>query len=262
MQRYALVTGASCGIGLALAEALARRGQPLILLARRKDKLESIAAELAQRFDVEVLYRVCDLAEPLHLTGLLHELEQSERAIGLLVNCAGIGSGGDFLAADWPRVQEQLELNILALTRLCHALGQHMAIQGGGQILKCRLDRSLPAHSLHEQLCGDQGLCAALLRGPARGAQEARRVGVGALPGPTRTAFFKNAGLHTGRMEQGKLLMSAEEVALAAVRGLERRQAVIVPGWRNRLGSLLPRFFPRALVRSAAVRVGKLFQPA
>ena len=61
MQRYALVTGASCGIGLALAEALARRGQPLILLARRKDKLESIAAELAQRFDVEVLYRVCDL---------------------------------------------------------------------------------------------------------------------------------------------------------------------------------------------------------
>ncbi|KTT49999.1 SDR family NAD(P)-dependent oxidoreductase [Pseudomonas oryzihabitans] len=262
MQRYALVTGASCGIGLALAEALARRGQPLILLARRKDKLESIAAELAQRFDVEVLYRVCDLAEPLHLTGLLHELEQSERAIGLLVNCAGIGSGGDFLAADWPRVQEQLELNILALTRLCHALGQHMAIQGGGQILNVASTAAFQPIPYMSSYAATKAYVLHFSEG-LREELKKRGVSVSVLcPGPTRTAFFKNAGLHTGRMEQGKLLMSAEEVALAAMRGLERRQAVIVPGWRNRLGSLLPRFFPRALVRSAAVRIGKLFQPA
>ncbi len=135
MPRYALITGASSGIGLALAEALARRGRALILVARQRDALESIAYELAQRFGVEVLFRTCDLSEPLQLSGLLHELEQGERQIDLLVNNAGIGTSGPFIDQEWAREQELIELNILALARLCHSLGARMVAQGGGQIL-------------------------------------------------------------------------------------------------------------------------------
>ena len=88
MSGYALITGASSGLGLALAEALARRGRNLILVARRRDALESIACELAQRFGVEVLFRLCDLSEPLQLSGLLLELEEGQWHVDLLVNNA------------------------------------------------------------------------------------------------------------------------------------------------------------------------------
>ncbi len=135
MPRFALITGASSGIGLALAEALARRGQALILVARKRDALDSIACELSQRFGVEVLFRVCDLSEPLQISGLLHELEQSGRQIELLVNNAGVGTSGTFIDQEWSREQELLELNVLALARLCHGIGAMMERSGGGRIL-------------------------------------------------------------------------------------------------------------------------------
>ena len=135
MNGYALITGASSGIGLALAEALARRGRNLILLARQREALESVVCELSQRFGIKVLLRICDLSQPLQVSGLLHELEHSGLFIDLLVNNAGIGSAGDFVTQDWAREQQLIELNVLTLARLCHAIGGIMAGQGCGQIL-------------------------------------------------------------------------------------------------------------------------------
>ena len=89
MSGYALTPGASSGLGLALAEALARRGRNLILVARQRDALESIACELSQRFGIETLLRICDLTEPLQLTGLIQELEQGERHALIGPNGAG-----------------------------------------------------------------------------------------------------------------------------------------------------------------------------
>lgn len=135
MTRYAMITGASSGLGLALAEALARRGRNLILVARQRETLEPVAIELTQRFGVEVLFRACDLSQPLRLSGFVLELEEGERRIDLLVNCAGLRTYGPFLAHEWADEQDLLEVNVLALSRLCHAIGNLMAVQGGGQIL-------------------------------------------------------------------------------------------------------------------------------
>jgi short-subunit dehydrogenase len=259
MSRYALVTGASSGIGLALAEALARRGRNLILIARQRDALESIAYELTQRFSVEVLFRVCDLSEPLQLSGLLHELEQNGQVVELLVNNAGIGSAGSFVAQDWRREQQLLEVNVLALARLCHAIGTVMAGRGNGQILNVA---SIAAFQPGPWMSSYYASKAYVLHFSEALREELRPHGVKVsvlCPGPTRSAFFRNAQLDASALERGKLMLSAEEVALIAVRGLDKNRAIIIPGWRNRLLSLVPRLLPRALIRRIVARLNRRF---
>ncbi len=255
----ALITGASSGIGLALAEALARRGQSLLLVARQRDALDSIASELTQRFGVEVLYRVCDLAEPLQLSGLLQELEQSGLQIDLLVNNAGIGSSGAFVEQDWRREQQLIELNILALARLCHALGSAMARRGQGQILNVASVAGFQPGSWMSNYYASKAYVLHFSEA-LREELAPRGVRVSVLcPGPTRTAFFRGARMTMGRFESSALMMNAEEVAELTVRALERNRAIIIPGWPNRLLTLLPRLLPRVLLRKLSARVNRPF---
>lgn len=257
MPRFALITGASSGIGLALAEALARRGQALILVARQRDALDSIACELSQRFGVEVLFRVCDLSEPLQLSGLLHELEQNGLHIELLVNNAGIGSSGAFLDQDWSREQELLELNVLALARLCHGIGALMARQGGGQILNVASVVGLLPGPWMSSYYASKAFVLHFSEG-LREELKGRGIKVSVLcPGPTRTAFFRNASMDIAKIDGGKLMMSAEEVAFLTVKALRRAPAIIIPGWRNRLMAAGLRFLPRWAMRKLAGRLNR-----
>lgn len=258
MPSYALITGASSGIGLALAEALARRGRNLILVARRRDALESIASELAQRFGVQVLFRLCDLSEPLQISGLLHELEEGDWRIDLLVNNAGLGCAGAFVEQDWSREQEQIEVNVLALTRLCHALGQRMIQQGRGQILNVA---SVAGFQPGPWMSSYYASKAYVLHFSEGLREELREHGIGVsvlCPGPTHSAFFRDARMDVTRLENSKLMMSAEEVALITVRALDKNRAVIIPNWRNRLLAFSPRLAPRWLVRKIS---GHLTRP-
>ncbi|MES2819483.1 MAG: SDR family oxidoreductase [Pseudomonadota bacterium] len=257
MPRYTLITGASSGIGLALAEALARRGRCLILVARQRDALESIACELTQRFGVEVLFRVCDLSEPMQLTGLLHELEQGERQIDLLVNNAGIGSCGAFLDLEWAREQQLLELNVLALTRLCHALGRAMARQGGGQILNVASVAAFQPGPWMSSYFASKAFVLHFSEG-LREELKSQGIKVSVLcPGPTRTAFFRTAKATGGNLGNSRLMMSAEEVAQIAVKALDKNTAVILPGWRNKLLASAARLAPRGLVRRLSARLNR-----
>ena len=261
MSGYALITGASSGLGLALAEALARRGRNLILVARQRDALESIACELSQRFGIEALLRICDLTEPLQLTGLIQELEQGERHIDLLVNNAGIGSARLFVDQDWGQEQDLIELNMLAVARLCHALGADMKRRGGGQILNVASVAAFQPGPLMSNYFASKAYVLHL--------SEALRcelapfgVKVSVLcPGPVATAFFRRAGLYSGGLERHQQLASPEQVALAAMRGLEKNRAIIIHGWRNRLLPQLLRLTPRALVRRIAMRMVRPLLP-
>ncbi|MEG0861486.1 MAG: SDR family oxidoreductase [Pseudomonas sp.] len=256
MTRYAMITGASSGLGLALAEALARRGRNLILVARQRDPLESIAIELTQRFGVEVLFRACDLGEPLRLSGFLLELEESERHIDLLVNCAGIRSYGPFLAQEWSDEQDLIEVNILALTRLCHALGNAMAVQGGGQILNVA---SLAAFAPGPWMSSYAASKAYVLHFSEGLREELKRTGIKVsvlCPGPVRSPLRK-----IPRLEKGQRCLSPEEVALHTVRALDKNRALIIPGRRNRWLAFSPRLLSRWVTRKLAGAINQAHCP-
>lgn len=257
MPAYALITGASSGIGLALAEALARRGRNLILVARNRSALEAIASELALRFSVEVLFLACDLSKPQQVTGMLFELEEQGHRIDLLVNNAGIGTAGSFFAQDWQREQQLIEVNILALARLCHAIGNIMAGQGSGQILNVA---SVAAFQPGAWMTNYYASKAYVLHFSEGLREELRVNGVSVsvlCPGPTSSAFFRGAEIDISAIENSSLMMSCEEVALITVRALEKRRAIIIPGWRNRLLAIAPRFAPRWLVRRISASINK-----
>ena len=248
MTRYALVTGASSGIGLAMAEALARRGRNLILVARHRDMLESIALEFTQRFGVEVLFRACDLGEPLRLSGFLIEIEEGERQIDLLVNCAGIGNSGPFLAQEWAQEQDLLDINVLALTRLCHTVGNLMAVQGGGQILNVSSIMGFQPGPWMSTYAASKAYVLHFSEGLR---EELGKTGVKIsvlCPGPTRTSFFRTAQLSPERFTDDKT-MTAEQIALYTVRALEKNRAVIIPGWKNRFLVRMPRLLGRWMTR-------------
>ena len=254
MSRYALITGASSGIGLALAEALARRGRSLILVARQRDALDSIACELSRRFAVEVLFRACDLGEPLQLSGLLHELEQNELSVDLLINGAGVGTCGAFVAQDWRGEQQLIEVNVLALARLCHALGTVMAGQGSGQILNVAALAGFHPGPWMSNYHASQAYVLHFSEGLREELKE-DGVSVSVLcPGPMRSAYLCSAQMDSAAPVHDKRLISAEEVALITLKALEQNRAIIIPGWRNRLLAMAPRLAPRWLVRKVAAR--------
>lgn len=252
MPSYALVTGASSGLGLALAEALARRGRNLLLVARYRDDLEPIAIEFTQRFGVEVLFRGCDLSEPLRLTGFLLELEESGQHIDLLVNCAALHSQGHFLAQDWLREQDLIELNMLALARLCHSIGNAMAVQGGGQILNVASVEAFQPGPWMSSYAASKAYVLHLSEGLR---EELRQSGIGVsvlCPGPLRIHGEQQRASRAGRLR-----MKPEEVALTAVLALERNKALIIPGWRNRWLVRASRVAPRWLVHKALSSINR-----
>ena len=177
------------------------------------------------------------------------------------MNNAGIGSAGLFVDQDWGQEQDLIELNMLAVARLCHALGADMKRRGGGQILNVASVAAFQPGPLMSNYFASKAYVLHL--------SEALRcelapfgVKVSVLcPGPVATAFFRRAGLYSGGLERHQQLASPEQVALAAMRGLEKNRAIIIPGWRNRLLPQLLRLTPRALVRRIAMRMVRPLLP-
>lgn len=245
-----LVTGASSGIGEQLARGLARRGHNLILSARREQSLEALAEELRRTTGVEAVAIPCDLAAADARRRLVKAIEKRGLAISVLVNCAGLGTGGAFLQLDQAGEMAMVGVNVDAVVDLCGVFAPAMVGQGGGAILNVAsiagfapLPRQATyaatkafviqfSHALHAEL-KHSGVTVTTLS-----------------PGPTRTDFAAASGRQVlGAMEKlpGFMTSAPDEVAEAGLRALERGRRHVTVGLVNKLNGASAYFAPRGL---------------
>ncbi len=256
MSRRALVTGASSGIGETFARHLAARGDDLVLVARREDRLRALATDLAGHgVDVEVL--PADLTAEEGLVAVEQRLRASTKALDLLVNNAGFGSSGAFAELDLDRELQMIALNVVALVRLTRAGLDTMVERGAGSIVNVSSMASFQAMPLSATYAATKAFVTSFTEALA---EEVRGSGVrlqALCPGLTRTDFHTTAEWRLGWLP-GIAWQSSEQVVDISLAALGRGQVVVVPGVVNRVAAgaswLLPRGLVTRLVRIAGQR--------
>lgn len=250
----ALITGASSGLGAEFARQLAPHARSLILVARRRERLETLKEEL-DRPGLTIHCHAADVADEVQIEALLAALAASGERVSLLINNAGLGDHGLFEDSEWPRVEAMLDVNIKALTRLTHALLPDLVRAGRGAILNVSSIASLlplPKMAVYAASKAYVTSFSEGLRGELRGTG----VSVTALcPGPVNTEFFNIAERTSSResMPAPELFkVPAEEVVAAALYAVERDRARVIPGWLvclvMTIASLVPIFILRLFI--------------
>lgn len=256
MRETVLVTGASSGIGVAFAEAFAERGYDLVLVARRREPMEDLAVRLERQHGGRVRVVAMDLQGQEAAAALYASLRGAGVEIDVLVNNAGIGVLGDFIAND-PDVQiGSVQLNVITLTVLCQLFGREMARRGHGGILNVASTAAFQP-SPHMAVYGATKAYVLSLSEAIHEELKPNGVAVTALcPGPTESSFHEVSGTKRLGLFSKVPMMSAREVAEAGIRAMLAGEPLVVPGVINKLGAFSPRLLPRWMVRKVT---GKLF---
>jgi short-subunit dehydrogenase len=246
---YALVTGASAGIGAAFARELAARGHALVLTARRLDRLEALAAELRAAHGVPVECIACDLADPNAPDLLLAETERRGLVIGMLVNNAGYGVTGSLVSRDWKTHAEFIEVMIAAPTALCHRFIPGMRKRGFGRVINVASFAGLmPAPAGHTLYAASKSY---LIRFSEALALENRHHGISVCalcPGFTHSEFHDVTGSRDSVSKMPKWVwLDSAEVARDGLDAVERGIVVRVVGVRYRMIRALFKLGPDAL---------------
>jgi len=253
--KWALVTGASAGIGKALAAKLAEGGTNLVLTARRKERLESLAAEFSSRNKVKVEVVAADLAQPEAPEQLFQFTRAKDLQIDLLVNNAGFGQYGEFRTVDVSRLLEMIQVNcsaVLHLTRLCLP---DMVARKSGDVLIVSSVAGFQAVPYVATYAATKAFDLFLAEGLAE-EMKPHGVRVCALcPGTTESEFHELAGhpAHSKGREQ-----TAELVAQNGLKALAAGKSYVISGFGNYLGVHGQRLAPRRLVTGIAA---KMFRP-
>ena len=241
-----VITGASAGIGVALARVFARNGHALALVARREDRLRALADEIAATGSPKPLLIVADLQRSDAARGIGEALAAQGAEPQFMVNNAGFGLVGTAAALDRGEQLAMIDVNMRALTDLSLAFVDSLARHRGGILNVGSMAGFLPGPGMAVYYATKAYVLS--FSEALHSELKSRGVRVTVLcPGPVPTEFAARAGL-SDSMAPGILTQSAERVAEAGYRGLMQGRRMIVPGLANKLVTLLIRVFPRRLL--------------
>lgn len=253
MDNWALITGASTGIGRDLAEVFASNGFNLALVARSQERLDVVGRELRAVHKIDVKAIAQDVGQPGAAEAIFQSLR--ETPVSVLVNNAGFGSYGPFVDADLKLQTEMMKVNMVALVQLTHLFAQPMRARRAGRILNVASTAAFQpgpminvyyatkafvfsfSYALADELIGS-GVSVTVL-----------------CPGLTKTEFQKRAHLGQGGSWP---MMSSRAVAEMGYRGLMKGKRVVIPGLLNQMGSFLARRAPFRLTSAVVRRIHKV----
>ncbi|HEO65936.1 MAG TPA: SDR family oxidoreductase [Spirochaetes bacterium] len=244
--KWALITGASSGIGYDLANLMAQDGLNLIVVARSQAKLEQLKSELEKTHSIQVKVLVKDLSKPKSPSEIYSELDKENISIDILVNNAGFGSYGPFHKSDLAKELNMIQVNITSLAHLSRLFIEPMVKKGEGKVLNVASSAAFqPGPGMANYFAGK----AYVLHFSEALRNELMGTGVTVTclcPGATQTEFFKNARMGDSGLASRK--MDSLKVAKIGYDALKKGKTIVIPGLFYKLLTLSVRMAPRKMV--------------
>ncbi len=241
--RWGLVTGASAGIGVALARELSKRGAKLILTARRSDRLEKLAAEFAAA-GTETRIVVADLNDPAAPKQIYDATDGAGLIVDILINNAGLGQFGPFIAGSVEQEMSQVRVNCEAVVRLSRLFVPRMVERRRGWMLVVASTASYQPLPYYTTYAATKAFDRYFAQGLAAEVARHGVVVTTLCPGPTESEFFEISRSHVSDRHR----QSAEEVAHLGIRGLERGKLTVIPNFSGHATAMLARLMPVGFV--------------
>lgn len=248
MNPFAIVTGASRGIGAAYARLLASRGYDLLLVSRDETRLTHLSRELETNHRVQAHVFIADLAQPAAAHQLFVESRQYRQTPEMLINNAGFGLYGEFVSHPLPRIQEMLQVHVQTVVESIRLFLPGMIERGSGSIINvASIVGMLPIPYFAEYAATK----AFLVSFSEALAEEVRATGVciqACCPGQTETDFHASAGL---RPPTRLPMQTAAQVVHTSLAALSNKRPVVTIGWQGWLAALVMKWFPRIALKTA-----------
>ena len=254
-----LVTGASSGIGMAIAREIAPRAKVLVLVARRVDRLEKLKEELVKaRQELRVEVMPCDLAKREDVERLVADVKAKDLEVDVLVNNAGIGTMGFLDQTDMAKAVFAIDLNVTSLTMLTIAFLPGMVKRNRGGVLNISSGFGLAVMPMFSVYCGTKHYVTGLTEALVADLGGTNVVATQVCPGPMMTEFEEVMGNDPGQKVPTFVEISAEQCARESVRGFDRGRAIVVPGFIIKIVMLINGLSPRFMRRVFASVIGRV----
>ncbi|WP_184545633.1 SDR family NAD(P)-dependent oxidoreductase [Mucilaginibacter sp. FT3.2] len=248
MNDYALITGASKGIGRAMALLLAQKGYSLLLVARSANELENLTALIKSQYNVEAAYYVADLAVSGTASQIAGWVKTLDVPVSILINNAGFGIWGNFEQLDIAGQTSMIQVNITAVAELSHYLLPTLKAQKQAYILNVSSTAAYQAVPTLAIYAASKSFVLSFSRA-LRYELKSTTVSVSCLcPGPTDTGFAHSAGMDALAELAAKFNMTADDVARIGINGMLLKKAEIVPGFLNKLSATAAKHSPKAFI--------------